>query len=302
MREKKSAVEITFDSETEFNRFVVQEYIALGQRVQEFSVEVEKNGAWEVIAEGTTIGNKRILRFPNTIAKRVRLTIKKTKAAPILSNIEIYKAPKLLTMPVIKRDKSGETRIEVADNGLSVYYTLDGSEPDIKSKEYKETFLLTEPANVKAVAVDKLTGLKSPVASVAFDICKNKWTVVNSSAINAQRAIDGDNKNVWHVWGKEKEIIIDLGETESLQGFTYVPDQARWSRGIISNYEFYVSVDGKNWGDPVSAGEFSNIKNNPLKQTRTFKAKSGRFFKLKATHIVDGGDAAGFGEVGVITD
>ena len=51
------------------NRFLVQEHIALGQRVKAFTLEAMlADGSWVQVAEGTTIGYKRILRFPTIAA------------------------------------------------------------------------------------------------------------------------------------------------------------------------------------------------------------------------------------------
>jgi alpha-L-fucosidase len=55
-----------------------------------------------------------------------------------------------------------------------------------------------------------------------------------------------------------------------LSGFKYYPEQNSWQPSIITHYEFYVSADGKNW-KKVSEGEFSNIKNNPLWQTKLLR-------------------------------
>ncbi len=299
--EKSVSIDISFEKETEFNRFLIQEYIPYGQRVQELEIQVEKDGRWETITEGTTIGNKRIFRFPNVKSKQLRLVIKKSKASPVLSNIEIYKAPKLLTIPTVTRDKSGLTSIKVADSGLDIYYTLDGSGPNTKSKKYVQAFLLKDPVRLKTVSFDKLSGKLSPVGSIDFDICKDKWNIVNSTDPNAIKAIDGNYGNVWHAHNTNNEIIIDLGEIESLTGFTYMPDQARWSSGIISHYEFFTSIEGEKWDGPVVSGEFSNIKNNPIKQTIRFIRTDARFIKLKAITIVNEG-IAGFGEVGIITE
>ena len=47
--------------------------------------------------------------------------------------------------------------------------------------------------------------------------------------------------------GPPHEIRIDLGETRTFEGFTYLPrgDQAN---GTILKYEFYVSRDFLDWG------------------------------------------------------
>jgi alpha-L-fucosidase len=72
------------------NFVVVQEYIKLGQRVKSFSVEVERDGKWQAIAKGTTIGYKRILRVFPTEARRIRFVISDSKACPVISNVEVY--------------------------------------------------------------------------------------------------------------------------------------------------------------------------------------------------------------------
>jgi alpha-L-fucosidase len=76
-----------------FNRFLVQEYIPLGQRVKKFSLEVFTDGSWNTISEETTIGYKRILRFPDVTATQIRFTIEDAKACPVISNLQVFHAP-----------------------------------------------------------------------------------------------------------------------------------------------------------------------------------------------------------------
>jgi alpha-L-fucosidase len=89
----KASVEIDFGREIEFNRFLAQENIALGQRVKRFSVRIWKNERYETIAEQTTIGYKRILVFPVVRTRKLQLVIEDSKASPTITNIEIFKAP-----------------------------------------------------------------------------------------------------------------------------------------------------------------------------------------------------------------
>jgi alpha-L-fucosidase len=84
---------IELDEETEVNRIVLQEYIRLGQRVQEFEVEAYTGGKWEMVIEGTTIGHKVIRRFPTVKASAIKVIISKSKACPVISNVELYRAP-----------------------------------------------------------------------------------------------------------------------------------------------------------------------------------------------------------------
>ena len=84
-----------------FNRFIVQEYITLGQRVQRFKLEAFINNSWELIDEQSTIGAKRILRFPTVTTNKIKFSITKSKACPCISEIGLYHAPKLMIEPEI---------------------------------------------------------------------------------------------------------------------------------------------------------------------------------------------------------
>jgi alpha-L-fucosidase len=91
----RASLEIDFGGEIEFNRFLVQENIALGQRVKKFTLRVWRNERYETIAEQTTIGYKRILVFPVVRARKLQFVIEDSKASPTITNLEIFKAPGL---------------------------------------------------------------------------------------------------------------------------------------------------------------------------------------------------------------
>ncbi|MBC7188123.1 MAG: alpha-L-fucosidase [Calditrichaeota bacterium] len=85
-------LELDLRKPTVVNRIVLQEYIALGQRVEEFHIEADVDGSWQRVAEGTTIGYKRILRLPDLRARRVRLCISKARACPTIATFALYRA------------------------------------------------------------------------------------------------------------------------------------------------------------------------------------------------------------------
>ena len=66
---------IDLGSETEVNRILIQEYIKLGQRVQQFSVSAFVNDAWQPVIEGTTIGHKIIRKFPVVKTSKIKISI-----------------------------------------------------------------------------------------------------------------------------------------------------------------------------------------------------------------------------------
>ena len=114
---------ISFRRPTNFNRFVAEEDIALGQRVKKFTLEALVDGAWlpltdELAEDGdglTTIGHRRIICFPTVKASKLRFTIVDTKAEPVIKKIGLYLAP-VLTADI---PNSGEKR----SSGLHIFFS-----------------------------------------------------------------------------------------------------------------------------------------------------------------------------------
>lgn len=77
-----------------FNTILLQEDIAKGQRIEAFTVEALKDNEWKEIAQGTTIGYKRLLRVDDQQAEKLKITIKSTRAAAnLLKAGAFYAAP-----------------------------------------------------------------------------------------------------------------------------------------------------------------------------------------------------------------
>ena len=74
----------------EIKFLLIQEYIRLGQRVKNFTVESWQNGSWQPLASATTIGYKRILKFDPVKTEKLRINITSSRACPVISNIEVY--------------------------------------------------------------------------------------------------------------------------------------------------------------------------------------------------------------------
>lgn len=74
------------------NTFLIQEDITKGQRVEEFLVEVFFNGKWQTLCKATTIGYKRLLRFNQCKAEKIRITILSSRGEANIKNIGLYYA------------------------------------------------------------------------------------------------------------------------------------------------------------------------------------------------------------------
>lgn len=299
----KASLTLDFGKPTLFNRFMVQEYIRLGQRVKAFTIEAFINGNWKEIAKATTIGYKRILRFPTVNASKIRINITDSKSCPLISNLGIYNAPAILEAPVILRNQTGEITISSNDIGPHYYYTLDGSEPTHRSVRFSGPVKTDGKILIKAIAYDPASGKSSPISQEKFDISRKDWKVTETTDKNIKFIFDGDPSTIWHQRNKKMpvDLVIDLGNQYNLCGFKYLPDQNRWSSGIITKYEFYLSDDNVDW-KLVDQGEFSNIKNNPVWQTRNFSPVSARYIRLRALKNTSNDDVAGYAEIEIITN
>lgn len=93
----QATIEIKLAKETKIDGFILQEYIPLGQRVEDYSIECHSNGKWVEVFSGKKIGYKRIIlagqasakdvQFPK--ADAVRLKINNALACPLINNFQI---------------------------------------------------------------------------------------------------------------------------------------------------------------------------------------------------------------------
>ena len=68
--------------------------------------------------------------------------------------------------------------------------------------------------------------------------------------------------------------------------------------GRIAQYEFYVSVDGVNWGTPVAVGTLANVA---TEQEVAFAPKTGQYVRLRALSEVEGQPVTSLAELNVLT-
>ena len=92
---KTAVIELDLNKRKEFNTIVLQEYIPKGQRIEAFQVEFWDGFKWVEMVRSTTVGYKRILRFDQVSAQKLRIKINKSRQCPALSGIGIYLGPEL---------------------------------------------------------------------------------------------------------------------------------------------------------------------------------------------------------------
>ena len=85
----------TLKSKSEINLVMLQEDITKGQRVEAFTVEALTDKGWKEVGKGTTIGYKRMLRFPAVKASQLRVKIDECRLTANVSQVAAYYAEPL---------------------------------------------------------------------------------------------------------------------------------------------------------------------------------------------------------------
>ncbi|WP_269085354.1 discoidin domain-containing protein [Peribacillus muralis] len=119
-------------------------------------------------------------------------------------------------------------------------------------------------------------------------ISNDDWKLVSadsshSSDYSGEKAFDGDISTMWHTpWNTgapnfPHEIVIDTGKSQEVNELGFIARQN--ASNDIQDYEFFVSEDGVNWGEPVAKGTLADTKEEIL---IPFNKKTGRYIKFKA--------------------
>ncbi len=286
-------ISFSFDKPVKMNRVVLQEYIALGQRVKDFYMEGELNGKWFKINPFdtlSTIGYKRIVRFNTVELDKLTIYFEESRGPLCINNIEAYCAPILLTEPKISRNYDNIVTIESSDNEADIYYTTDGSNPDENSSHYDKAFVFNNKGVIKAITYDPISKKKSDISMKELDLPKEYYQTSSSNKI-----FDGNtNSVVYH--DVDEPIIITFKEEQNISGFRYTPNQMRDASRHIVDYEFYVD------DVLIKESSFGNIKNNPIEQVVKFENIKGKEVKFVPKSNTDNAKNCGIAEFSVITD
>ena len=165
----------------------------------------------------------------------------------------------------------------------------------ILSATAQETATNSTPTNAPATVV-----ATNQIALTVVKVDSEEAAGENGRGTNA---VDGNTNTLWHTQWQDAspehphEIIIELNPPSTIKGFTYLPRQDDMDNGSIKDYEFYVSDDGKEFGQAVKKGTFGSTKE---KKTVTFDPVKCRFIKLKALSEINGQAWTSAAEIGVV--
>ncbi len=137
------------------DRAMLKEAIRIGQRIEHFSIEGRNDGPWFPVAEGTTVGYERLLRFAPVTASSFRLVIDRSRECPALASVGLFRSP-----PVVAVTPSGGVfadsvvvRLASGRRNVDIRYTTDGTVPTLRSSLYTRPLVLHASTTVRALAV-----------------------------------------------------------------------------------------------------------------------------------------------------
>lgn len=115
------------------------------------------------------------------------------------------------------------------------------------------------------------------------------YSVSSTSSANGANpgsyAIDGNINTFWQsdAGSYPHEIVIDLGQSKSVTGFSYRPEQVNSNNGKLRDFEVYVTTTTQYWGSPERRNTITYSSNNDNgKKYVYFGAVPGQYFKLVA--------------------
>lgn len=298
----KPSLQIDFKENVRFNRLLLQEYIPLGQRVSSFAVEYweEEKNDWIDLINATTIGYKRILRFPAVKTSKIRINFD-ALASPVISRIGVFLGREFLAVPSIERDRSGMVTIKTNSPDPTIYYTTNGDIPIVSTaSRYTGEFNLKNGGTVKAIAVIENGEKRSDIITRVYDVAAEKWTVISPEGLDISQIVD-DNNRTYIENDVNEPLVLDVGEMYMIKGFSYTPVPNVQASNIL-RYDLYISTDGQKWKKVKNNAPFDNIKNNPVRQDILFDVPvEGRYIKIAPAAVTVKNDKYRIAEFGIIT-
>ena len=131
-------VEITLAGPHPIDHVELREHLPIGQRIAAFSIQCRTVDGWTTVARGTTVGNRRILRFPTVMANRIRVVIEDARTAPTLTHVGVHSGPPSVDIAAESNRFLQRTEAYLAADRdrAAIHFTLDGSVPTRESPRH----------------------------------------------------------------------------------------------------------------------------------------------------------------------
>lgn len=299
--------ELELKSVSSINVLLLQENISIGQRIEHFKLEAWVNDAWKQVAEGTTVGFKRLIRFNTVVTKKVRFTIDQARLEPALAEFGLYRQlPEVSANPSSASfTQSVEVVISATEDDSRIFYTTDGSIPDENSLLYTLPIRIDQSTELRFVAI-RNDGTHGFPSKASFSKAKYGITLVNApdekySGGGPLGLVDGASGSIdfadghWSGFnGTDLEAVIDLGSVKKLNefGISFNESTKSWIFGP-QTVEFLISEDGNSF-ERIYSKSFEKAANDSEKliyvnfqnkcRARYIKVKAVNFGRIPAWH------------------
>nr|WP_314774402.1 alpha-L-fucosidase [uncultured Porphyromonas sp.] len=288
----------TLPRAAQINNLMLQEPIALGQRVARFRVETAgADGQFRPIDTQdslTTIGYKRLLRFRPVEAKQLRVTVLESRGPVLLSEVAAYLVPEVLEAPSVRRDSRDSLYLTSLSRDAKLEYALLTGGKQGPWQTYTRPVYLPGDHVELVARVSTEVNKDKPELRYRSGYSSSQFVTPGLSPAQHVALFDGSGRTETRLGKGVRSLAIEFPEARPLTRFVYTPSQQRDAQGHIQGYELY--VDGKR----VAAGEFANIRNNPIPVAVDFPAGTkGQTLRLVVTKLVGDVEQVNIGDLAV---
>jgi alpha-L-fucosidase len=152
---KGALLELRLPNTTTIDHAIIQEEISMGQRIRKYNIEGLADNRWKILAQGQSVGQKRIEKFAPVKVDAVRLRVTQFSFPPVVKRLAVFSTgaasggQTFSNAPENKPEKdAGE--IHIADDGR---FEFDVS-PFIP---FAEQYLLRIKSGSQIVPVEKIS-------------------------------------------------------------------------------------------------------------------------------------------------
>ena len=204
----------------------------------------------------------------------------------------------------ITRGRTGMVELSSIDKDAAILYTINKGK---KAKQYTEPISMRDGGTVTAWFANN-PSIKTTTTFKKLETIQTEVIYASSEEVgdgDAKNLVDGDPATYWHsmysvtVAKYPHWVDLDAGEVKTIKGFTYMPRQDSYN-GNVKEYTIHVSMDGKNWGEPVQKGKFAG--NRDEKKVIFSQPVKGRYIRFTALSEQYGQDYASGAELTILAE
>lgn len=204
----------------------------------------------------------------------------------------------------ITRSSAGMVELASAKKNAVICYTIDKSK---KAQEYTQPIALRGGGVVTAWFKSN-PEMKTSITFAKIETIQMEVIYASSQESgegDAKHLTDGDPNTIWHtmysvtVAKHPHWVDLDAGEVKTIKGFVYLP-RSGGGNGDVKDYSIHLSLDGKEWGEPVQKGAFAN--NASEKKVVFAKPVKARYIRFTALSEQRGQDFATGAEITILAE